>query len=148
VDEALRSMHRLFVDVLDVGEPDWLLTAADQWSRPSPRPELRVVRPIWRDPWMVVGARTFTGDVLSRLGLMNLFGDDEERYRRVELERLQAMGADVVLLPDEPYVFSRENGPEAFPGVRTVLLSGRDLTWYGPSLATARPRLLQQIRQA
>jgi hypothetical protein len=26
-----------------------------------------------------------------------------------------------------------------------VLVSGRDLTWYGPSLATARPDVLTQI---
>jgi ABC-type Fe3+-hydroxamate transport system substrate-binding protein len=146
LDDALRSMHRLFVDVLDVGVPDWLQTATDEWGRPAPQPELSVIVPIWRDPWMVVGARTFTGDVLSRLGLRNPFREGEERYPRVDLERLQALGADVVLLPDEPYVFSPDDGPEAFPGVRTVLVSGRDLTWYGPSLATARTSLLQQIR--
>jgi ABC-type Fe3+-hydroxamate transport system substrate-binding protein len=95
---------------------------------------------------MVVGARTFTGDLLARLGLVNLFGVGEQRYPHVDLERLQTMLADVVLLPDEPYLFTPEDGPEAFPGVRTVLLSGRDLTWYGPSLASARARLLQQIR--
>ncbi|WP_448624333.1 helical backbone metal receptor [Geodermatophilus sp. URMC 64] len=146
VDEALRSMRRLFADVLDVGEPGWLATASAEWSRPAPRPELRVAVPIWRDPWMVVGARTFTGDLLTRLGLVNVFGSGEERYPRVELERLQGAGADLVLLPDEPYVFTAEDGPEAFPGQRTVLVSGRQLTWYGPSLATARTDLLRQIR--
>jgi ABC-type Fe3+-hydroxamate transport system substrate-binding protein len=146
MDDALRSMYRLFADVLGVGTPQWLQTAAQEWNRPAPQPELRVVVPIWRDPWMVVGARTFSGDVLSRLGLVNLFGEDEQRYPQVDLERLQAMDADAVLLPDEPYVFTADDGPEAFPGLRTVLVSGRELTWYGPSLATARTRLLQQIR--
>jgi ABC-type Fe3+-hydroxamate transport system substrate-binding protein len=146
LDDALRSMHRLFVDVLDVGAPEWLRTAADEWSRPAPQPELRVVVPIWRDPWMVVGARTFTGDLLSRLGLANLFRDGDQRYPHVELERLQRMRPDVVLLPDEPYAFTLDDGPEAFPGIRTVLVSGRELTWYGPSLVTARIHLLQQIR--
>jgi ABC-type Fe3+-hydroxamate transport system substrate-binding protein len=147
LDDALRSMRRLFVDVLDVRVPAWLTTAAAEWSRPAPAQELRVVVPIWRDPWMVVGARTFTGDVLTRLGLVNPFAEDEQRYPRVELERLQAMSADVVLLPDEPYVFTADDGPEAFPDVRSVLVSGRDLTWYGPSLATARARLLRAIRE-
>ena len=96
---------------------------------------------------MVVDARTFTGDVLARLGLVNLFAEDGQRYPHVGLERLQAMAADVVLLPDEPYAFTADDGPEAFPGVRTVLVSGRDLTWYGPSLACARTRLLQAIRK-
>jgi ABC-type Fe3+-hydroxamate transport system substrate-binding protein len=112
-----------------------------------PQSDLRVIVPIWRDPWMVVGARTFTGDLLSRLGTVNLFSESEQRYPHVELERLQALRADVVLLPDEPYVFTHDDGPEAFPGIRTVLVSGREMTWYGPSLTTARSRLLHQIRE-
>jgi hypothetical protein len=41
------------------------------------------------------------------------------------------------VLPDEPYTFTAEDGPEAFPGTRSVLVSGRLLTWYGPSLVEA-----------
>ncbi|WP_396137027.1 helical backbone metal receptor [Blastococcus goldschmidtiae] len=146
LDEALASMRRLFTEVLDVGEPSWLRTAADEWARPAPQPELRVAVPIWRDPWMVVGGRTFAGDLLTRLGLRNVFADDPQRYPRVELDDLRAHDLDLVLLPDEPYVFTAEDGPEALPGVRSVLVSGRDLTWYGPSLATARDRLLVTTR--
>jgi ABC-type Fe3+-hydroxamate transport system substrate-binding protein len=68
LEDAFSSLHRLFADVLAVKAPEWLLTAVDEWSRPAPQPEQRVVVPVWRDPWMVVGPRTFTGDVLSRLG--------------------------------------------------------------------------------
>ena len=42
-----------------------------------------------------------------------------------------------MLLPDEPYCFTMDDGPEAFPHTRSVLLEVRALTWYGPSLATA-----------
>ncbi len=146
LDEALASMRRLFAEVLDAGEPEWLRTAARQWAQPAPEPPLRVAVPIWRDPWMVVGSRTFAGDVLTRLGLENAFADDAERYPKVEPNRLRGADLDVVLLPDEPYVFTAEDGPEAFPDVRSVLVSGRDLTWYGPSLATARERLLAATR--
>jgi ABC-type Fe3+-hydroxamate transport system substrate-binding protein len=105
-----------------------------------------VVVPVWRDPWMVVGARTFTGDVLTRLGLANALDTADDRYPRLELEQIQQAGADLVLLPDEPYTFTTDNGPEAFPDVRSILVSGRELTWYGPSLATARAHLLRQVR--
>ena len=91
------------------------------------------------------GSRTFTGDLLSRLGLINVFGTSAERYPRVEIEQLRAAGADLALLPDEPYLFTAGDGPEAFPDLRTVLVSGRGLTWFGPSLATARAELLKQI---
>jgi hypothetical protein len=64
----------------------------------------------------------------------------------VSSEAVRATGPDVVVLPDEPYVFTADDGPEAFPGIRTALVSGRDLTWYGPSLGPARQRLITAIR--
>jgi ABC-type Fe3+-hydroxamate transport system substrate-binding protein len=145
VDQALASMRRLFADVLDAGEPGWLAAAAAEWSRPAPASGLRVAVPVWRDPWMVVGARTFTGDVLARLGLVNVFGEAADRYPRVEVDEITTAGPDVVVLPDEPYVFTADDGPEAFPGTRAALVSGRHLTWYGPSLGPARARLLEAI---
>ena len=81
---------------------------------------------------MVVGARTFTGDVLTRLGLVNVFGAGPGRYPRVEVGEIRAAAPEVVLLPDEPYPFTAEDGPEEFPAQRVVLVSGRLLTWYGP----------------
>jgi ABC-type Fe3+-hydroxamate transport system substrate-binding protein len=141
VDQALASMTRLFAEVLEVGTPDWLATASAEWARPPELPPTRVAVPVWRDPWMVVGARTFTGDLLARLGLVNAFADSPERYPHVELDRVRAAEPELVLLPDEPYPFTADDGPEAFPGTRTALVSGRQLTWYGPSLATARADL-------
>ncbi|SFO71503.1 ABC-type Fe3+-hydroxamate transport system, substrate-binding protein [Geodermatophilus dictyosporus] len=145
VEEALASMRRLFAEVLDVGEPAWLTAAAREWSRPALSPSRRAAVPVWRDPWMVVGPRTFTGDVLARLGLANVFGAGEDRYPHVAVDDVLAARPDVVLLPDEPYLFTADDGPEAFPGVRSVLVSGRALTWYGPSLATARAQLLAAL---
>jgi hypothetical protein len=54
----------------------------------------------------------------------------------------------VVVLPDEPYLFTADNGPEAFPGRRCALVSGRHLTWYGPSLVQARDVLSSQLDAA
>jgi len=51
-----------------------------------------------------------------------------------------------VVLPDEPYAFSAKDGPEAFPGVEVRCVSGRHLTWYGPSLVEARDVLTTQLR--
>ena len=148
VDAALRSLRRLFTDVLAAPEPEWLRAAASEWSRPPALPALRTVVPIWRDPWMVVGARTFTGDILARLGLAHLFGDSPDRYPKHELTHLQAAGAELAVLPDEPYLFTASDGPEAFPGITVALVSGRNLTWYGPSLMTARADLTAGIQAA
>jgi len=59
----------------------------------------------------------------------------------VDLAEIDRDGVDLVLLPDEPYVFTRDDGPQAFTRAPTVLVSGRQLTWYGPSLLDARAEL-------
>ena len=51
----------------------------------------------------------------------------------------------MVLLPVEPCPFAANDGPEEFPTQRVLLVSGRLLTWYGPSLATDRADLLSAI---
>ena len=145
VTQAIASLRRLLVDVLGAHEPGWLVTAADAWRQPVTLPPARVAVPIWRDPWMVVGSGTFCGDLLGRMGLDLLVADGEGRYPKVELSTLVGWAPDLVLLPDEPYPFSADDGPEAFPTTPTALVSGRDLTWYGPSMATSRERLSAQI---
>ncbi|HEY8980745.1 MAG TPA: helical backbone metal receptor [Streptomyces sp.] len=136
VPQAVRSLERLFTEALGVGEPGWLREARELWTGGFPQVTATVAVPVWRDPWMVVGGSTFTGDLLRRAGLANVFdGDGRGRYPKVAVEEIRA---DVVLLPDEPYVFTADDGPEAFPGADVRLVSGRSLTWYGPSLVAAR----------
>ncbi|MGJ9412618.1 helical backbone metal receptor [Aeromicrobium sp. CF4.19] len=142
LDEAFTSMRRLFTHALGWQEPAWLGEAEMAWSRPAP---LRgtVAVPIWRDPWMVVGPRTFTTDLLRRLGWRNAFapdgggGAEDDRYPHVDVPDIDTAAVDLVLLPDEPYVFTADDGPEAFTAAPTALVSGRLLTWYGPSLVEA-----------
>lgn len=140
VPEAIAAYDELVDDVLGWDRPAWLETARELWCGPLPPVRRRVAIPIWRDPWMVVGARTFTGDLARRLGLENVFGSSPERYPHVGADEVDAAGADVVLLPDEPYDFTADDGPEAF-STPTELVSGRLLTWYGPSLVEAHASL-------
>lgn len=140
VDQAFASMRRLFA-ALDWGTPPWLTEAERAWAVPLRASERRVAVAIWRDPWMVVGRDTFTGDLLTRLGVVHHFADADGRYPHVDLAALDSPDLDLVLLPDEPYVFGPDDGPEAFSQVATALCSGRALTWYGPSLLTARSEL-------
>jgi hypothetical protein len=120
LDEAFASMRRLFEDALGWDVPSWLDEAERVWSAPTPDDGPRVAVPIWRDPWIDSSA---------------------ERYPHVELAEIDRDDLDLVLLPDEPYVFGPDDGPEAFTRAPTALVSGRSLTWYGPSLVTARTEL-------
>ena len=63
--------------------------------------------------------------------------DSPDRYPSVSPAGLEALGLDLVLLPSEPYIFTADDGPEAFLTTPTALVDGRLLTWYGPSLLQA-----------
>jgi ABC-type Fe3+-hydroxamate transport system substrate-binding protein len=140
VPQAVASMRRLFREVLALAaDPAWLVEAEQGWCGPVPSPRARVVVPVWRDPWMVVGRRTFTADLLARAGLEVVTGGVPGRYPTVDIGALDDPSlADLVLLPDEPYVFTEDDGPGAFARVPTRLVSGRLLTWYGPALVESR----------
>lgn len=147
--EAFGSLRRMFA-ACGLPSPAWLEQARQAWADVLGTPSAvraRAIVPIWRRPWMVLGHDTFAGDVLARLGIANLYADAPQRYPKVPVEELRGAGADLVVLPDEPYAFHAGDGPEAFPGLRAALVSGRDLTWYGPSLGEARGRLESALQE-
>ncbi|MGE0872142.1 MAG: helical backbone metal receptor [Kofleriaceae bacterium] len=137
-----------------------------------PPATLRAFVPIWMEPLMTINADTFGSDVLARIGIANAFGDRlrlyplaadlgkaaprdaagrDERYPRLTLDEVRARGADVIVLPDEPYAFSEADEArfrEALPGARVVRVSGKDLFWYGAWTIEALDRLAQQLRPA
>nr|WP_202516110.1 helical backbone metal receptor [Streptomyces sp. SID161] len=175
VPQAVAELERVLVACGAPGRPRWLEEAEAAWTAlPSPSPgtgtaagtgtavgagsaaggrvtagaRTTAVVPVWRRPWMVLGRDTFAGDVLARLGVDHLYARHPERYPRVPLAELRAAAPDLVVLPDEPYRFTADDGPEAFPGLTCALVSGRHLTWYGPSLAEAPKVLAEALRAA
>ncbi|MFG2494257.1 helical backbone metal receptor [Streptomyces caniferus] len=147
--QAFRELARVLVEGCGLPRPGWLDEAEAAWRElPVRAAERTAVVPVWRRPWMVLGSDTFAGDLLARLGVRNLYADHADRYPRIPLDALRAAGADLVVLPDEPYRFSSEDGPEAFPGLPAALVSGRYLTWYGPSLADAPGVLAEALAAA
>lgn len=144
VHQALNSLDRLCA-VLDRRSPDWLVAARRAWADPPRIGPVDAVVPIWRRPWMVLGRDTFAGDVLARLGVRNVFAGHTDRYPRLAPGELGSVAVDLVVLPDEPYAFNRDDGPEAWPQARPAFVGGRHLTWYGPSLAEAPSVLAAQL---
>ncbi|MDF3148182.1 MULTISPECIES: helical backbone metal receptor [unclassified Streptomyces] len=149
VPQAFRELARVLDACGVTARPRWLDEAERTWSSlPLPERRTTAVVPIWRRPWMVLGRDTFAGDVLTRLGVDHLYATHEDRYPRIPLDDLRAAAPDVVVLPDEPYRFTADDGPEAFSGLPCALVSGRHLTWYGPSLAEAPQVLSEALRAA
>ncbi|MGI5128366.1 helical backbone metal receptor [Pseudonocardia sp. CA-107938] len=134
VEGAFDSLARMLA-ACRLDRPAWLDAAEQAWAAlPTPAVRRRAVVPIWRKPWMAVGRDTFTGAVLARLGIDNVLADADERYPRFDPADLPPH--DLAVLPDEPYAFTADDGPQYF-AAPSRLVSGRLLTWYGPSLQEA-----------
>ena len=146
---AFRELDRVLTACGITARPRWLDEAEAAWAaEPEPAERPAAVVPIWRRPWMVLGRDTFAGDLLTRLGVDHLYAGHPERYPRVPADVLRAAEPDLVVLPDEPYRFTADDGPEAFPGLPCALVDGRHLTWYGPSLTEAPAALARALRAA
>lgn len=131
------------------------------------RPCVSVFVPIWRDPWMTFNAETFAHDVLKTLGLYNVFADRDRRYPlaadlagaaaqrmpgrdtrypRLSLDEAAVRRPQLVLLPDEPYVFQQTDADEVaqaldLSGDRVRLIDGSLLFWHGTRMQRALTEL-------
>lgn len=150
VPTALASLGRL-LDLLGAPERSWYDAAVAAWAEPEPvLPDHRlgVLVPIWRRPWMALGRDTYAGDVLARIGVDHVLTGHPERYPRIDPEQVaEHTPYELVVLPDEPYRFTADDGPEAFD-VPAALVDGRALTWYGPAMMAAPQILREAIRAA
>jgi ABC-type Fe3+-hydroxamate transport system substrate-binding protein len=119
--------------------------AALESSRAAGTAPARVFCPIWRDPWMAVGAPTYADDLIRLCGGTNVFADHAgRRYPRITLAEIEAAQPEVVLLPDEPYAFSARDRSElarlsipAAASGRIHLIDGTFVSWYGPRILRA-----------
>ncbi len=121
-----------------------LRAVADAEAAPVAQP-VRVFCPIWREPWMAVGAPTYADDLIRVCGGTNVFANHaERRYPRITLAEIEAAQPEVVLLPDEPYSFGARDAAElgrlsmpAAASGRIHLIDGTFVSWYGPRILRA-----------
>ena len=140
LDEALVSLGRLLA-ALGAADPPWLVAARAAWAAPFAGVRRTRGRPGLAAAVGRARARTRSPATCSPgSGWTTCTRRRRSAIRARRWTELRAAGADLVVLPDEPYAFTDDDGPEAFPGLPYALVSGRHLTWYGPSLATARAR--------
>ena len=148
-------------------------TYADIQAQTAGREPVRVFCPIWKDPYMTIGEGTYINDMLRVCGGDNIFAerqrrfplaadlglapertgarDDgrDRRYPRVTLEEMAALQPEVIVLPDEPYVFSESDVDDfrpfaEVPAVRDErihLIDGKIVSWYGPRIGESLQRL-------
>jgi ABC-type Fe3+-hydroxamate transport system substrate-binding protein len=138
------------------------------------RRRLRVFCPIWKNPYMTINADTYVHDMLWVCGGDNIFAQRQRRfplaadlstqparlsdrdaerdlrYPRLTLQEMAALRPEVILLPDEPYLFTAADVGDFTPFVdapavqqqRIHLIDGKLVSWYGPRIG----RSLQTLR--
>lgn len=144
---------RLFVfriDAVDDVAPQLGALRADLGLDPAPPPQLppaateptrRAFVPIWRRPWMTMSGRCYGSSLLARLGVVNVFADEDDRYPETTLEEAAARAPDVVLAPSEPYPFGARHVDELATVAPVLLVDGQDLFWWGVRTPAALDRL-------
>ncbi len=135
VDEQLP----LLAEIVGVPPPPPLVLPADPPERRS-----RAVVPIWRRPWMTIGPDTYGASLLRSLGV-DVSPTDRGDYPTVELDELASLGVDVVLAPDEPYVFTERHRPELEVVAPVLFVDGKDLFWWGARTPGAIERLREVV---
>jgi ABC-type Fe3+-hydroxamate transport system substrate-binding protein len=139
---------------------------AETQASVSTRRRVRVFCPVWKDPYMTINEETYVHDVLWVCGGDNLFAhrqrrfplaadlgqqpehtggrytEKDRRYPRVTLAEMASLRPEVILLPDEPYVFTAADIADfaSWPDVPAIqhgrihLIDGKMVSWYGPRI--------------
>lgn len=121
---------------------------AQQLAAPPIASRTRAFYAIWKKPWMSINATTYIHDVLRLAGFDNLCAEEGARYPEVDVATIANRRPEVVLLPDEPWVFDEAQRQalaqsRVFGEARVVLCSGRDFCWHGVHAAKGLARARQ-----
>ncbi len=81
---------------------------------------------IWKKPWMWCGGDTYVSNLIECAGGRNVLAN-EKRYPARDPQQIEA---DVIFLPDEPYLFTADDAK----GFKTRVIGpfpGHLFTWHG-----------------
>jgi ABC-type Fe3+-hydroxamate transport system substrate-binding protein len=139
----------------------WLERAVNWLQASRPEETVSIFCPIWREgpamqprEWMTIGRDTYADDLLRLCGAENVFSDrGPERYPKVTPEDIVAARPELILLPDEPFAFQREDisaMASFLPDSVIRPVDGRLVFWHGTMLGEsirALPEIIHSLRR-
>ncbi len=90
---------------------------------------------------MTLNEQTYGTSLLASLGIDTIADGNANTYPEMSLDEAVALGPDLVIAPDEPYVFSERHRSELERVAPTVFVDGKDLFWWGVRTPEAIERL-------
>jgi ABC-type hemin transport system substrate-binding protein len=145
---AVRSMSSARAAVVELATATGLAPPPDGPNPPPPVARRRAFVPIWRRPWMALGADTYGASLLDQIGVDVVTGGAAGRYPAAELDRVAADAPDLLLVPSEPFAFLDRHVAElaaALPSADVLRVDGQDLFWWGVRTPAAAARLRSVI---
>jgi hypothetical protein len=145
------ALHIRSVD--DVAEqlPELAAALGLTWRMPELPPPTSIhgtaFVPIWKRPWMALGAPTYGTSLLHRIGIGNVYADDGP-YPETTLDDAASRAPSWVIAPSEPYPFAERHRAELEHVAPTVFVDGKDLVWWGARTPDAVRRLGALVRGA
>ena len=97
-------------------------------KRPKGGP--RTLTLVWQRPWMSAGPDTYLGDLVRHAGFTPI---GPTRWSELSEAALKALEPDVILLPTEPFRFTKRHVNELqkrFPEAAIHIVDGQAMTWY------------------
>jgi ABC-type Fe3+-hydroxamate transport system substrate-binding protein len=102
---------------------------------------------IWDDPLMTAGGDTFIHHILEQSGFANIY-ESSKRYPTITDQEINDLKPEFLLLSSEPYPFGKKHielFENRFPGIKIVLVDGKDFSWYGSHMIKAAKSLEKLI---
>lgn len=145
---AVHVLHVVDLAGLDAQMAGLAEAVGGQWTPIGPPPSLAVRArawvPIWRRPWMALGAPTYGSALLRAIGIANV-AERDGPYPELDLAQVAERRPDLVVAPSEPYPFAERHRAELESVAPTHLVDGRDLLWWGVRTAGALERLAVEL---
>ena len=88
---------------------------------------------IWKRPWMWCGGDTYVSSLIEAAGGENVLRH-QRRYPEMDLDCMASLQPQIIFLPDEPYVFEREDAAEVREATSARVIGpfeGHLFTWHG-----------------
>ncbi len=102
---------------------------SDALDRLKPVLHFSFAVPIWKEPWMWCGGDTYVSRLVECAGGVNVLRE-KTRYPQMAPDEVLALKPDAVFLPDEPYLFTRDDATAI--DARTIgPFPGHLFTWHG-----------------
>jgi ABC-type Fe3+-hydroxamate transport system substrate-binding protein len=109
---------------------------------------------IWKDPYFVVGPKTYIHALLTHFGLVN--SCEIERYPDLNqvlanknlLANTEFINPDYIFLSSEPFPFEAKHLEEVqalFPKSKILLIDGEICSWYGSRMLKAPEYIVQVL---